>query len=264
MQVVIVGAGSVAESLTAALVRVGLPPIAIYNRSREKAERIASIYSPASDIIDSLEELPRNADLYIFTLSDPAIAEVAAKMPTTSGVWVHTAAAVSLEVLTHHHKESAVWYPFNTFSPGLEVNLAGTYFFIEGNTEESTRLAEQLTERVKGNAMHCGLEERRLLHVGGVFSCNFVNHLFTLTQELLAKGEIPFQIMRPLIQETFRKAQLMSPKQAQTGPAKRHNKETIQAHEATLSSKAPELLPLYQLLTQSIWNTYPQQESSTH
>jgi predicted short-subunit dehydrogenase-like oxidoreductase (DUF2520 family) len=53
-----------------------------------------------------------------------------------------------------------------------------------------------------------------------------------------------------LIAETANKVRLLSPADAQTGPAKRHDTNTIEAHLAFL--KDENLQNIYKILTQSI------------
>ena len=97
---------------------------------------------------------------------------------------------------------------------------------------------------------------RRKIHIASVLSCNFVNHLWALSADLLAEDGISFDILRPLIAETFRKTAEVSPRDGQTGPARRHDTKTIDAHLDMLADK-PILHRIYSLLSQSIGDTYP-------
>jgi hypothetical protein len=88
------------------------------------------------------------------------------------------------------------------------------------------------------------------LHVAAVFVNNFTNHLYQIGQEICQEHQVPFEILNPLITETAQKIMLLSPSEAQTGPAKRNDTETIEAHEAFLSKENH--LAIYKTLTQSI------------
>jgi hypothetical protein len=57
-------------------------------------------------------------------------------------------------------------------------------------------------------------------------------------------------VLHPLIQETAHKILILSPKEAQTGPALRNDTKTIEKQLDFLEN--PEYKKLYQLLTQSI------------
>ena len=47
-------------------------------------------------------------------------------------------------------------------------------------------------------------------------------------------NDIPFEVIYPLIDETARKVHVMSPEQAQTGPAVRYDRNVIAKHSEML------------------------------
>ncbi len=94
-------------------------------------------------------------------------------------------------------------------------------------------------------------EQRKQLHIAAVFACNFVNHLYSLSERLIAEKKIDFTILHPLMQATVNKAINNSPQIVQTGPAKRNDKNTIEKHLGLLSSQ-PDLKMIYEILTNSI------------
>ena len=72
----------------------------------------------------------------------------------------------------------------------------------------------------------------------------------TLSRFIAAENQVPFEILKPLIQETAEKINTLTPEEAQTGPAKRHDSKTITAHELFLTNKNQSTI--YKILTQSI------------
>jgi predicted short-subunit dehydrogenase-like oxidoreductase (DUF2520 family) len=99
--------------------------------------------------------------------------------------------------------------------------------------------------------------QRRALHVAAVFACNFTNHLFAISQDLLAAENLDFNLLRPLIAETADKIRLNDPATVQTGPAIRGDDQIINSHLEMLKDK-PELHELYKKLSQSIVNLHKQ------
>ena len=93
-------------------------------------------------------------------------------------------------------------------------------------------------------------EQRKALHVAAVFVNNFTNHLYQIGSEICEENMVPFEILKPLIAETANKIMVLSPEEAQTGPAKRNDIATIEAHEAFITDKNH--LTIYKILTQSI------------
>jgi hypothetical protein len=75
--------------------------------------------------------------------------------------------------------------------------------------------------------------------------------MYTLSQEITALHDIPFDTLKPLIVETAQKIQRMSPAEAQTGAAVRDDKNTILRHLLMLKDR-PDMQEIYHLITQSI------------
>jgi hypothetical protein len=77
--------------------------------------------------------------------------------------------------------------------------------------------------------------------------------MYTLGNDICTENNIPFNILKPLIQETANKIQSLPPLQAQTGPAIRNDRQTIAKHLDFLTDGNKKAI--YTLLTQSIQNS---------
>ena len=87
-----------------------------------------------------------------------------------------------------------------------------------------------------------------------VFANNFSNHLFYLGGKICSENQLSFSILKPLIKETVDKLEVLSPYEAQTGPAKRNDQNTLEAHLSILESDLHK--DIYTLLSQSLQETY--------
>ena len=87
--------------------------------------------------------------------------------------------------------------------------------------------------------------------MAAVVVSNFVNHLYSLAEDYCRKEGLDFKQLLPLIEETASRLKDTSPQQAQTGPALRHDSETIHKHIELLKAH-PQLKNIYVLLTESI------------
>jgi predicted short-subunit dehydrogenase-like oxidoreductase (DUF2520 family) len=94
-------------------------------------------------------------------------------------------------------------------------------------------------------------KQRATLHIAAVFACNFANNLWGISADILAQSGYSFDVFKPLLQETLRKAFEMGPTAAQTGPAKRGDMNVINGHLAKLDGDRHEL---YELITKMILN----------
>jgi len=90
------------------------------------------------------------------------------------------------------------------------------------------------------------------LHLTGVIVNNFTNHLLALSHQVSKEKGFSFELLRPLINETVKKAFEIDPIAAQTGPAVRFDQNTINLHIHRLKEYSPELADIYKALTLSI------------
>ena len=97
-------------------------------------------------------------------------------------------------------------------------------------------------------------EQRQTLPLAAVFVNNFTNQMYRIGHEISDIKNINFDILKPLILETAKKVQNISPYMAQTGPAKRNDKKTIKRHLKALDNSMHK--DIYELLTKSIKQTH--------
>lgn len=202
----------------------------------------------------SLEFLDTDADFVLIAVSDNAISEIAAKLPAISGIVAHTSGSTALDTLSAYSGLTGVFYPLQTFTKGINLDYSEIPFFIEGCDEETTRQLCELASLVSDNVRRADSKQRRALHVAAVFGCNFANHLWSITDDILKANGMDFDVIRPLLKETLRKTEALHPSQAQTGPASRHDTKTIEAHLAFLNNdnQLSRLCNLYSTLSDSI------------
>ena len=112
--VVFIGAGNVATHLSQAMKNVGFSILQIFSRTTDSAKSLADICG-CTYTADLKKVLP-DADVYIFSLKDDALQEVIASMPTNSGLWVHTAGSVDIDIFKGYTKLYGVIYPMQTLS----------------------------------------------------------------------------------------------------------------------------------------------------
>lgn len=249
MKVVIVGAGGVADSLSRAVKSVGHEILQIYSRSEQSAIRLSEVLS--CSYTDEIENIDRTADLYIVSIKDSALSEIAERLVVgrENGFWVHTAGSMSMNVFGD--VDRGVMYPMQTFTRGKIVDFDSVPCFIEANNSVNLNKLRDFTKSISRSVYEMSEEQRRYLHLAAVFCCNFTNHCCAIAEYMLAKKDIPFEVMLPLLDETVRKLHSVEPKVAQTGPAVRYDKNVMAKHEALL--KDEELLEkIYKLMSEDI------------
>lgn len=246
-RIVLIGAGNVATRMGKALKKAGHIIAQVYSRTERSAQALAQELD--SSFTTSLNELS-NADLYIVAVKDDALPGIASQIKV-KGIIVHTCGSIDMQVLKDCSKSFGVLYPLQTFSKSKDVDFSKVPFCIEASSDTARKIIENAARSISGNIHRVNSEQRRVLHLSAVFACNFTNHMFTIAEDILKKENIPFDILLPLIEETVDKVKHNSPREMQTGPARRNDAAVMQKHLEMLKDddKAQEL---YRMISESI------------
>lgn len=149
----------------------------------------------------------------------------------------------------------AVFYPFQTFTKGREVDFSEIPILVETASPDLRGEVEAFARCLSRTVLYADSALRGQVHLAGVFACNFANHLFELGGEVLRRAGVSADLLRPLIAETTAKALAAArPAAVQTGPAVRGDLPTQERHLRLLADGAL-LSDIYRLITQSIWET---------
>jgi predicted short-subunit dehydrogenase-like oxidoreductase (DUF2520 family) len=194
----------------------------------------------------------KKADFYILAVSDDSIANLSAGLPVFEGIVLHTSGAVSIDAL-HKKNRNGVFYPLQTLSKGRKIDYTEIPICLEAQNEEDLTLIKELAGTITNNPYQINSEQRRTLHLAAVFANNFVNHLYEIAYTVCEKEGIDSSLLEALILETAKKAIDIMPANAQTGPAKRRDQETMKKHLKKLEGKQ-ELI--YKTISASILDTY--------
>jgi predicted short-subunit dehydrogenase-like oxidoreductase (DUF2520 family) len=245
----IAGTGNVAWTLGRALVEKGIPVTQVLGRSETAAASFGKSIGAAEWSV--YKPLPAGTGMCIVAVSDDAISDVMGVIHTPGCLFMHTAGSVPIQVFEGHADKYGVLYPLQTMSKEQRIDLSQVPFLIEANTPENLDLIRQLARKLSSRVEEINTEQRLILHLAAVIANNFTNHLFYQAEQLLNDKGLSFDLLHPLITETARKAVLMSPEKAQTGPALRGNSIVIEKHLKLLSDK-PALAEIYRMLSRSI------------
>ena len=251
MKIALIGAGNVATCLGPRLKEAGHEITAVYSRTVESArilaDRLGATYTT------DLKAVPAS-DAAIVMLKDDALKELAPAISDSLNdtLLLHTAGSVSMDIwYTAGAMKYGVLYPMQTFSKTSVIDWSQVPLFIEGSSDQTLNSIRELALTVSPDVTVLSSEGRRRLHLAAVFTCNFSNHMYAIAEQLLAAEGVPFRVMLPLVRETARKVETMSPKDAQTGPAIRGDRKVIDEHLALLKDN-PEFAELYRLISTDI------------
>jgi predicted short-subunit dehydrogenase-like oxidoreductase (DUF2520 family) len=259
LKISIVGSGNVATHLAQNLHQKGHSLIQVYSRNFLNAQTLATKVNASA--INEISKLNNHVDLILLCVSDSAMPEIIKKIKFQPKLIAHTAGSISLNELTKFDN-CGVFYPLQTFSKNSKLNIKTVPFCIEANTQENKNILLNLASSMSDVVYEMNTELRMQCHLAAIFANNFANHMFHVSEQLLNKFQIPFDILKPIILETANKVQHISPSLAQTGPASRNDQVILEKHLTLL--KSPHLEKIYSFVSESIWEVNNKQHINTN
>ena len=247
MKVALVGAGNLATNLAVALQEAGHTIVQVFSRTRQSVELLAERVGTSA--ITDLHQLASDADLYIVSISDSALSTLDYSAFPSHAFVVHTAGSIPMDVIPLTRR--GVFYPMQTFSRQRIVDFSDIPIFIEASFEADTNFLLDFARTINNKVYRLSSADRIYLHLAAVYCSNFVNHCYAMSEEILHQHGLPFSVMLPLVDEVAAKVHQVSPREAQTGPAIRHDENVIRHHLSLLEDN-PRLQEIYAIMSDSI------------
>lgn len=251
MKIVCIGAGRLSHQLMPALQEAGCDIVQVYNRTPEAAKLLAEKLK-SSSYTSKMEEINPDAEIYFLTVSDDVIKPMASalkKIISPEALCVHCSGILELDIIPFNRR--AGFYPLQSFSDNHDVSFRFIPIIITTHDDDIWIELDQIAGRLSSSVYRMTDAQKSILHVAAVFANNFSNHMLTLAESICKEKQLPFEILKPLILETFSKAILSGPKASQTGPAIRGDEKTIEKHLHLLENH-PGLADVYKIITKSI------------
>lgn len=245
IRVSIIGSGNVAQHLIQAFSKTtDIELVQVFARKAASVSNLISIDKITSD----LSKL-KPVDLSIIAVTDDAIAAVSKELPFENQFVVHTSGSVSIDAIDDKNRQG-VFYPLQTFSKSKEIDFETIPICLETKYNSDFHKLEIVAKSISNTVYKINSEQRKALHLAAVFVSNFVNYLYQIGNDICIENDLSFDILKPLIQETANKILTLTPLEAQTGPAKRKDTQTIKAHLNFLIDENQK--DIYKMLTKSI------------
>ena len=252
--ITLVGAGNTAWHLARAFQHSGIIIEKVVNRTKSGAIEIAGLSGATATTEFSFER--GRSTLIVLAVNDSVLPELATSLNFPDDkIIVHTSGSIGMDIFIGQVSRYGVFYPFQTLTKGVDLNYRDLPFFIEGNSSEVTNTLTALASRISNTVVPMNSDDRCKFHLAGAMANNFTNHLIAQTFDYLKGNELDQQLIFPLIRETVRKLEFIPPREGQTGPARRKNREILEKHIAMLE-EYPRLKDLYKLISDSILAYY--------
>ena len=242
VKVFFIGTGNLGTQLCQAMEKSHNDSVQVVGYRNHSNLKVKGIEAPL--FVDSMPE----CDLIILAVPDDKIQTVSESFLNYQATVVHTSGSSHINLLSKFN-DYGVFYIPQTFSKGRSIDLSEVTFCLEASNDSTMEQLEVVASTLSRKHKKINSTQRRQLHLAAVYMNNFVNHCYQKAGELLEESGMDSDLLEPLMTETFKKAQDLGPKKAQTGPAIRGDQNTINKHLALLKESDREM---YRAITQSI------------
>ncbi|MGC3945977.1 MAG: DUF2520 domain-containing protein [Chryseolinea sp.] len=258
--VAFIGSGNLAWHLAAALDNTEYAVREVYSRNPAHAEQLVERLYEA-EVKATLDFSTSNCGIFILAVTDDALQDIVREIVLPEDcVLLHTSGSQPLEVLRYAATPKiGVLYPLQTFTRDVDVDLSEVPLFVEAANPETADVLMDMANALSDNVVKLTSPERLALHLAAVFASNFTNHMLYMAQEIMKENSLSYDWLKPLIATMITKSLRVGPENAQTGPARRGDFETLDRHMQLLQDDEP-AAELYRVISQDIVDRY--QENS--
>ncbi len=256
MNLAFIGAGNLAWHLAPELENSGHSVKSITGRSDKNLHLLAErLYDPV--IKNGLDFSQDNVHAIFITTPDSVVKDIVSDIILPEEcLLVHCSASLSINILELSAcPDLGVFYPLQTFSRGYKTEFGDVPIFIEANSGSTEETLVRIAKGISKEVYLLDSDRRKKLHLAATFACNFINHMLTISKELITTFELDFDLLWPILKTTIQKAMQLGPENAQTGPAIRRDYDTMDSH-LELLRHYPDLEDIYNLLSKHIIKTY--------
>jgi predicted short-subunit dehydrogenase-like oxidoreductase (DUF2520 family) len=252
----VIGSGNLAWHLAPALDNSGFAVREVYSRNPTHAEALVERLYQA-EVKASLDFSTSSSSVFIIATSDDAIQDIVREIVLPEdAILVHTSGGQALSILSYAATSNlGVFYPLQTFSKVRKVEFSDIPVFIESENSLTEKTLMAMGKAISKSVYKITSHDRQALHVSAVFASNFTNHMLLLAQEIMKENSLSFDWLKPLIEEMLTKSLTIGPENAQTGPARRGDFETLDKHMEFLNDNES-AAELYKLISQDIVDRY--------
>lgn len=196
--------------------------------------------------------LPRGADgagcdVVLLCVPDAEIA-AAARCITPGPLVGHTSGATPLAPLAPHERFSI--HPLLSVARD-DAAFASAGCAIDGSTERARDVAKALATLLGMWPIHVDEADRALYHAAASMAANYLVTLEGAAERLFAAAGVRRELIAPLVRSAMDQWARVGARAALTGPVVRGDEQTVARQRDAVATRARELLPLWDALTEA-------------
>jgi len=244
-EIIVIGAGKVAYSITSALTKIGNRPGLIISRKINSAKKLAAGYG-IKNYSDILQIDAVKSCLCLLSVPDSEIEKTAQaisklKINHKKNFYIHFSGSedlTSLSSLTGKGGNTGSFHLMQTFPARRACKINNSYVGLEFDNSQTKSLLHKLAAGLKLNPIEIPKGGKTLYHLTGVFISNFLVSNFYIAEEIFEQSKIkgisPFEMLEPLLMSTIANIKKSGVTESLSGPVQRGDIITVRKHVETL------------------------------
>jgi predicted short-subunit dehydrogenase-like oxidoreductase (DUF2520 family) len=254
MTYTLIGAGNMAWLIASRMQSAGHACLGAWGRNPAATEELCAAF--ALPRLATPDPDPDSADACILAVADSAVPEIAAAFSLRNTTLIHTAGTLSIDVVAAGSVHAGVIWPVYSIRKYALPDHRNFAALIEANTGLAATSVRMIADAICDTSYEADGEQRRWLHLAAVMGNNFVNHLLGIVADICTEQKLPLSLLQPLLDQTLSGMYGRHPGELQTGPARRHDLETMDRHLSMLAAH-PQWRILYTALSKAIMDRFP-------
>lgn len=243
--IAIIGAGKIAFSLTAALIKAKYPVNLIISRNLKSAKELANKFN-ISHHSNSLNKIHEAVETYFITVPDGEIKKVADKLAKTTRsfkntVCIHFSGVENIKALDSLAKRGCTVGSLHIIRPFPSkeiVELKNYPASIETKNKIASRFLMELCRKLQLKRHRIDSDAKVFHHIAAVHSSNFlVGNLFKAFSLIDSKNNSAQNILRQTTEAALENVFKLTPAKALSGPIDRGDVFAIKKHLEAIDTK---------------------------
>lgn len=182
--------------------------------------------------------IPPDTAMVLVAVPDNAIAVVAQSLSfLKEALIVHCSGTLGLDGWAGSQRVACLWPIYSIRKEHLPKHKA-VPVVICANSPKDLALLRDIATAFSDLVYILSPEQKVVAHLLAVITNNYMNHLAAVAGVLATESDIPFQLLQPIIAQTFYNISNETAVLHQTGPAIRKDSSTLARHIAMLSDKS--------------------------
>lgn len=237
---IIIGAGNIAYSLSAALQNSGFEILQIVSKSLDSAKILANNLNITSYSNNYILEKSSKSRIIILAVPDSQIKSVVEELAINNNlekdIVIHLSGVLTSDIITELHisLNAASFHILKSFPQRIPYDITGSFCAIEAPNIESVNFLHSLALKLKLNPFTIKKESKILYHILGVAASNFIvaNYYFMekIFEETNIDGIDLNSLTSSIVESTIQNIKKQGAVKSLSGPVERGDLETIEKH----------------------------------